>query len=167
MPPLLYLLNSTIATGFVDRKPAKRLAHLCRVASATNGLRCQPSHEAGQYLEHHQRLIYFGPCKYANVGAAIARERDNALGGQTLQRLTNRTAADADALSEVRLDEFLTRNKAPQPNARDDDIDHRIGRAQPVRTDWFTLAKFFNLRRSCIDGTSTGRQTFHSFPDRR
>src|SRR5216684_7913553 len=74
MPPLLYLLDSTIATGFVDRKPAKRLAHLCRVASATNGLRCQPGHEAGQYLEHHQRLIYFGPRKYANVGAAMARE---------------------------------------------------------------------------------------------
>src|SRR5258708_34430366 len=129
MPPLLYLLDSTIATGFVDRKPAKRLTHFCRVASATNGFRCQPGHEAGQYLEHHQRLIHFGARKYANVGAAMAREGDNALGGQTLQRLTKRTAADADALSEVRLDEFLTREKAPEPNARDDGIDHRIGRA--------------------------------------
>src|SRR5882757_1985589 len=129
MPPLLNLLDSSIATGFVDRKPAKRLAHLCCVASAPNRLRCQPGHEAGQHLEHYQGLFYFGPRQYANVGAAMARQGDNALGGQPLERLTNRTAADANALSEVRLDEFLTGDKAPQPNSRDDGLDHRIGGA--------------------------------------
>ena len=65
----------------------------------------------------------------AHIGAAMARQRQHALGGQTFEGLAYRSAAHMVIAREIGFDQSLARHIDAGPDASDDRIDDAVGRS--------------------------------------
>ena len=86
-------------------------------------------HQADQCLEHHQAVAHFDARQRPHISAAVARQGQDAFGGQTFEGLAHGPAAHAVVTGEIGLDQPLSGDVDARPNASDDRIDDAIGRS--------------------------------------
>ena len=111
------------------QQPPIGLAHAVCVVGLANVPGGEVRHQPDQRLEHHETVAHLEPRHRAHISAAVARQREHALGGQTLERLAHRSAAHMVVAGEIRLDQPLARHVDASADASDDRIDDAVGRS--------------------------------------